>query len=73
MAPKLVARKLLASRFAVQIVITHNTFCTNTKSDCIESASSKVLNNVAQEETFLEVAKSKGATCLTCGPSERQL
>ena len=59
MAPKLVAPKLLASRFAVQIVITHNTFCTSTKTDCIESASSTFLNNVvAQEETFLEIPKS---------------
>ena len=58
MAPKLVAPKLLASRFAVQIVITHNTFCTSTKTDCIESASSTFLNNVvAQEETFLEIPK----------------
>ena len=59
MAPRLVAPKLLASRFAVQIVITHNTFCTSTKTDCIESASSTFLNNVvAQEETFLEIPKS---------------
>ena len=53
MALKLVAPKLLASSFAVQIVITHNTFCTSTKTDCIESASRKVLHNVAQEATFL--------------------
>ena len=60
MAPQLVAPKLLASRFAVQLVITHNTFCTSTKTDCIEPASSKFLNNVvAQEETFLEIPKAK--------------